>query len=728
MMNKILGIFIRPVRTIKSVSNDEPLFSGLFVFAVGILVANAGLVRNFMIDIRAGIFNIFALLFFWAGALVIVALFITGVQKLINPMSSKVLDAERFRKLIITEFYIAAVLILRPVLGLVFSAVVTWVVLIAWLLILSIAAVSRLWNVTEIKSALSVIISVVIVFLGARLLNPADGYLYTSEFEDFGKELSSGIMPVRYGILYFDESGNVEKNRKAILEAAGDYVNKNPGSRTVPFALITKAAILEAEGRGHEAVSIYRELVTEYEYVPAPVYKTAMLRLSRLIPPGEYNLLPIDVTPAKFMRVLRLWRLPISLSYYRGNMDRVGTIKEMIETEDITLIESRMDMLVRNFQDTDFMDDIFYWLARRYENEGDVEIAVSYYEKAYRSRYSTFPDRTAVETVMGYISSLAGLEEILLEQYRTPSAMLGAARIYRAKGNPDAARRVINILLRRYPAHGACARALELKAEIYEEDNNFEQAASLYKRIIDNYPMADIIPRVKYKKTILLENADDPDVLSEYISGLKIWREGRHTDAVKKYRTIIENFPDSLLAGQLQFSIALYYRSAGRYMQALREFRSGHENFTGTDYGFESALMAAEVLSENLRYHRQASNWLLDISEQYSPEFRSSVSGLSTADAALKAAEISAQRLGHYRTAIRIYNNIIDTYSDPESTAEALYKKAVIEEDIYQRYSNAAEGYSLVVSEYSYTQFGEAAAARLEAIHNKGVKHLNRFY
>ncbi len=728
MIKRILGVFIRPVQTIRNISRDEPLFSGLLIFAAGILVANAGLVRNFMMDGRAGIFNMFALLFFWAGGTVIVSLFITGVQKLINPMTSSVLDTERFRKLIITEFHIAAILILSPVLGMVFSAVVTWVILIAWLIILTMAAVSSLWNVTEIKAALSVVISVLIVFVGARLLDPSNGYVYTSEFEEFSRELSSGITPLHYGILGFDEKSNIERNRKAILKAAASYIDESPGSRAVPFAFVTKGAILEAEGRKDEAASIYREIVTEHEYVPAPVYKTAMLRLSMLISPGEYNLLPVDVTPARFMRVLRLWRLPVYLSYYRGNMERVGTIKEMINTEDIDLIESRMDMIERNFRDTDFMDDIFYWLARRYEREGDAASAIYYYEKTYRSPYSTFPDRTAVETSMGYIASLAGLDEILLEQYRAPEAMLSAARIYREKGDPDTARRIISTLLRRYSLHGACSRALELKAEIYEEKGNFKKAASIYERIMENYPMSDIVPRVKEKRNIILRNIGNADILSGYIAGRALWREGRYTDALSVYRAIIENYPETLLAAHLQYGIASYYRSAGRYMQALREFRAGHEKFAGTDYGFESALMAAEILSENMRHYRQASGWLLEISEQYSPEFRSSLSGLSPAYLVLKSAEISASQLGHYRKAIRSYDSILERYSDPEAEAEALYKKAVIYEEVYRLYSDAAETYSRIVSEYPSTSFRDAAYSRLEDIYDKGVKHLNRFY
>lgn len=187
-MNDIAGIIIKPVEGIKRIAEKEPLFRGIIIFVLAVIVFNRGLIGGLVLEPGMGLINIAGMLLLWLGLLLLANFVIVGVQKLIDSKNSSVSDARKFKKLTITQFYISTFFILRPLLDMIFSSKVVIVILTAWVIILLIVAVKHIWEVTEIKSALSVIAAILIIFLAVRVSKSFVDYSETESITVSGQK------------------------------------------------------------------------------------------------------------------------------------------------------------------------------------------------------------------------------------------------------------------------------------------------------------------------------------------------------------------------------------------------------------------------------------------------------------------------------------------------------------------------------------------------------------
>ena len=117
-MKRIISMIFKPLKAVAEISDEEPIFSGIFIFAVSVLLGNINLVRHFFVSWQVAVFNCAALVFLWGGVMVLIDLILTGILKLLNSSPSKIINIERFRKLIVVQLNIAVILIFRPVLEL----------------------------------------------------------------------------------------------------------------------------------------------------------------------------------------------------------------------------------------------------------------------------------------------------------------------------------------------------------------------------------------------------------------------------------------------------------------------------------------------------------------------------------------------------------------------------------------------------------------------------------
>ncbi len=723
-MKNIKRIFTSPRSAVKKIGEEEPLFSGLLIFAVSVAVANAGFIKSIESGVRPAIFNLFALIFLWGGALTLANLIITAVQKIINPSVSSLLDAERVIKLTVVEFHIASFLLLKPLLDLFLSGTVVWVLLISWTIILAIVAVSHIWAVTEIKSALSVLAALFFVLLGSRLLRPPCEYDFSREIRDFREEVFSAAHTGAGEISLFYPYGSSGEAPSRLMDVAERFSAEKPSKVVSGFASLVKAAIKEGEGNIPEAADLYSRVALSYEEVPPPLYRAAMTSLSRIISPRRFSLLPLDGKLSRWEKVLRLWRIPVRLSYSRGNSGLIGPVKETISEEDASLLPSKVKVFKNNFRQTDFYDDICFWAGERFREEGLYEPALEYYKKARESFDSYSPAREEVESFAFELSFIIPGAEILPQRYRPPEALLAAAGIYFKKNDFRSAVKKINILTKKYSGHIAAGRGLALKAKIYEKEEEFDKAASIYGKIIKDYPASAVALQAGRKKSVIRENAEKAGLLEAYMVIEDKYSLGLIGPAIEASRMLIKEYPGTKLAARLNYSIGDYYRSRGSYRSAVEEFRTTFENYGESDYGFEAALAASGILFDRLRNSRQALELLGEIADRYPPEYRSGISGLSVTETAFRAASIS-EKSGDYRGASRIYNLIARDSDVGEISARALYLNARLEEKAYRRYSDAVSLYREVISNHPRTPYAFKASEGLNRIYEKGVRRLN---
>ena len=177
-MKRIISMIFKPLKAVAEISDEEPIFSGIFIFAISVLLGNINLVRHFFVSWQAAVFNCFALVFLWGGVMVMIDLILTGILKLLNSSPSKIINMERFRKLIVVQLNIAVILIFRPVLELFTTNIISWVIVFVWGALLILFTVVSLWNVTEIKAAISIGVAVAAVFFGVKIFKPTNDSLY----------------------------------------------------------------------------------------------------------------------------------------------------------------------------------------------------------------------------------------------------------------------------------------------------------------------------------------------------------------------------------------------------------------------------------------------------------------------------------------------------------------------------------------------------------------------
>jgi len=722
---KLINIIIRPLREIDRIAEEEPVFSGILIFVLSVIAGNIGIVSKFFASWQTAVFHSLALVFMWAGALVLIDLIITAVIKFVNPLTSSVLNSERFRKLIIIQLNMSLILAIRPLLSLFLSNTIAWILVFIWGATIVLVSVVRLWDTTEIKAALSLAAGVLVVFAGSKILNPDLQYKYNNDFLELNNAVQKELPGAKVGLLGYSTKAEPGSSSQLISIIDG-FLKKNPESVTVPYCFLIKSKVYEKTGNREKSKQMYMDLLKLD--TSASVRQTALFNLKKMLDRFEYALLPVRAVPADWLTIMDMWKIPFTFSSMTEDIERVATIREIIDTLGPETAEEKITAVLDEFEHSEFIDDICFWLAEDFQKSGDYGKAVKYYKKSSESAMKTTSDRIKIESIIDYIEEKAGFLNIIEEKYMPPFAMLKAAVLYRKMGKEAEAEALFKQIVEQFPTHSAAARSLMSLASYCEEKGDFERAVEYYTKLILHYPDSIFKEQAVHKKDIIQSNIDNKLLLADYSSGWKLWQQGKYSKAIDVYRDVIEKYPYSQIAQELQYSIANYFREQGDYMRALHEYRAGYEKFKDSPRGFDFAWQAGEVLSADLNYHRRAVNWLEKIRTGYDKNYKAPISGISVLDIAWKNAEMCQSKLRDYRKAQQIYDSVVENYSDPDTAARALFKRTLIDENIYRKYSQSVSQYKKIMTRYAGTEYAAKAKKRMNDIYEKGVKLLDNYY
>ncbi|MFO1462945.1 MAG: tetratricopeptide repeat protein [bacterium] len=176
---------------------------------------------------------------------------------------------------------------------------------------------------------------------------------------------------------------------------------------------------------------------------------------------------------------------------------------------------------------------------------------------------------------------------------RTPEVLLTIGDIYNySLANSEKAAKAYDMLTARFPKTPEARKAFEHEGEMYEKNENFQNALLAYQGIVDNFPdgpgldqvrLSVAMMAVKLKKfeparrslmAIVDKNPDTPiadQVL--YQLGNIFFMEGSSKEAVEVLRVASEKYKDSPLYTEMLFTMANAYEEMGQIENAMKVYK-----------------------------------------------------------------------------------------------------------------------------------------------------------
>lgn len=568
-MRKIIKMLLKPSTGIRRIASEEPLFEGAGIFFLSVLIGNIELVSKFFISARAAIFNSFALVSLWLGALALGDAMVAGIIKLIHPASSRKLDTERVRKLVIVQMFISSILLFRPILSLFISIRLSWVLIFIWGATLVLIAVVSIWNIEEIKAAIAMTAGAVLIFVGAHFLAPGDPGVPSEHFNDFSGMIRELAEPAGISILSpLPEYGAVE------FTEVRDYLiwfSQRRESIVSSYAKAGAGSLFLSQGMTGEAEEVYRELMNS-PGLSVSLYRSVQMSLKDILTEEEFALLPRVFNGGEWRPVLKLWNIPYTLSGLGSEPGWIRVLHNIIFSWDTEELHPHMEDVLTSLRSSDYEDDIYYWLGQRFENEKDIDTAVEYYHAAINSANTVSEGRWEKEGLLEYADRKLGSPGILRVKYRLPYSMLAIGRIMIERGEYDSAVKKLLNASSEFPGHWAAGAALSYAAYASEASGDYARAERIYRRILSEYPERLFSRRAELMRRIVRDSSEE--LLDTYSSHLDKYIQGEREAAYKGFRLIIEDYPDSALAAELRISLSdseyFTYDEAALYLSEAR--------------------------------------------------------------------------------------------------------------------------------------------------------------
>ena len=117
-MKILFGIFLHPLITIRKTAREEPFLNLIWLFMLAVICARYKYLTQVLTHSGLAINWIAAAVFMWGGLVVAGDFLIYLMMNLLLPFSSRVLNRERFRKLIAASLNVSLLLLLKPVIAL----------------------------------------------------------------------------------------------------------------------------------------------------------------------------------------------------------------------------------------------------------------------------------------------------------------------------------------------------------------------------------------------------------------------------------------------------------------------------------------------------------------------------------------------------------------------------------------------------------------------------------
>ncbi len=176
---------------------------------------------------------------------------------------------------------------------------------------------------------------------------------------------------------------------------------------------------------------------------------------------------------------------------------------------------------------------------------------------------------------------------------RTPEILLSIGDTYNfSLGNIEKAGKAYEMLTARFPHTGPAGKGFQHAGEMYEKNEQYQNALLAYQGIVDNFPKADEVDTMRFKvammalklkkfeparrslMAIVEKNPETPiadQVLFQI--GSIFFMEGAVKESVQVLQVAVEKFPDSPLATEMKFTLANGYEEMGELEKALKIYQ-----------------------------------------------------------------------------------------------------------------------------------------------------------
>lgn len=271
-------------------------------------------------------------------------------------------------------------------------------------------------------------------------------------------------------------------------------------------------------------------------------------------------------------------------------------------------------------------------------------------------------------------------------------AMVNLGTVAMRRGRFDLAGEILDGAARSPGAGALQARILFLLGTLHQEDlGDLEKAASIFERIVSDYPADELAVEALGHWGVCLAELERPEEAIEVLDRIEeeyprerekcasshllaariLSNAGRWQDALARYRLLQAAYATSAEAITAHFEVAAHYRAVGELEAeratleaAIQEYDRITRERPGTSEARLADAAAAHALGMLDRW-TEASDRLLQMASAYP-------SGRHTAAAMLEAASIIAERLNDPEGAAEVLERLAERYPDSPLAADAL--------------------------------------------------------
>ena len=177
-----------------------------------------------------------------------------------------------------------------------------------------------------------------------------------------------------------------------------------------------------------------------------------------------------------------------------------------------------------------------------------------------------------------------------------------------AEKTPDKAAKHFKLLVQRYPKDERADDALLAWAGIAQERGDSEEALSLAKRFVEDYPHSALT----YKAEILMGNlSDDEAARAVYV---KLYQEATRAtsspDSLEKaeeiFRAFLDRFPEDERADDTLLALAQVAQNGGEEMKAIGTYEEFLKHYPDSEHNYKAQFMIGFIYSESLSDYKKA--------------------------------------------------------------------------------------------------------------------------
>lgn len=275
------------------------------------------------------------------------------------------------------------------------------------------------------------------------------------------------------------------------------------------------------------------------------------------------------------------------------------------------------------------------------------------------------------------------------EVYDTPETQFDYAKKLENAGDFDEAKKAYENLFRMFPNTDLAQDALLQLGTLQENDAEYIQAFKNYQKIIDNYPQTEKLDEIT-KRQFQIGNVFFSGVRGKFFHVPIL---PALPQAINVFEKIVANAPYSFYGMRAQYNLGLVYKKSRKFRDAIREFKTFVENYPRSDLRREAFFEIAETLFSMSMSNYNDKKLLAEAQEQLT-EYRNRFHDTPEAEDAHRMLETLAERdaqkiydvaryyegESYLESAILYYKELIDAYPD-SSWAQKAQKRLNTFED-----------------------------------------------